>query len=99
MSSVRLILFCLRTQVPLSFVLPRYLYVDFENEELGCVNQKQFSAGGAGALPIYWDKVHFLASVIYFAYILPLEQGVCSSFEKQTPLPSFILFLRLLPSD
>ena len=36
---------------------PRYLYVDFENEELGCVNQKQFSAGGAGALPIYWDKV------------------------------------------
>ena len=63
MSSVRLILFCLRTQVPLSFVLPRYLYVDFENEELGCVNQKQFSAGGAGALPIYWDKVHFFASV------------------------------------
>ena len=61
MSSVRLILFCLRTQVPLSFVLLRYLYVDFENEELGCVNQKQFSAGGAGALPIYWDKVHFLA--------------------------------------
>jgi len=33
-----------------------YLYVDFDNEELGCVNQKQFSAGGAGALPIYWDK-------------------------------------------
>merc|ERR1712223_1913723 len=33
-----------------------YLYVDFENEELGCSNQQQFSAGGAGALPIYWDK-------------------------------------------
>ena len=40
------------------FVIARYLYVDFENEELGCVNQKQFSAGGAGALPIYWDKVN-----------------------------------------
>jgi len=48
-------IFC-PTQVPFSFVLVRYLYVDFENEELGCVNQKQFSAGGAGALPIYWDK-------------------------------------------
>ncbi len=34
-----------------------YLYVDYENEELGCGKQKQFSAGGAGALPIYWDKV------------------------------------------
>ena len=45
---------------PISFVISRYLYVDFENEELGCVNQKQFSAGGAGALPIYWDKVNFL---------------------------------------
>jgi len=33
-----------------------YLYVDYENEELGCAKQKQFSAGGAGALPIYWDK-------------------------------------------
>lgn len=33
-----------------------YLYVDFENEELGCSTQEQFSAGGAGALPIYWDK-------------------------------------------
>lgn len=33
-----------------------YLYVDFENEALGCAKQKQFSAGGAGALPIYWDK-------------------------------------------
>ena len=30
--------------------------MDFENEELGCTNQQQFSAGGAGALPIYWDK-------------------------------------------
>jgi hypothetical protein len=36
-----------------------YLYVDYENEELGCGKQKQFSAGGAGALPIYWDKVQF----------------------------------------
>jgi hypothetical protein len=34
-----------------------YLYVDYEDEELGCGKQKQFSAGGAGALPIYWDKV------------------------------------------
>jgi hypothetical protein len=34
-----------------------YLYVDYESEELGCAKQKQFSAGGAGALPIYWDKV------------------------------------------
>jgi len=33
-----------------------YLYVDFENEELGCAKQQQFSAGGAAALPIYWDK-------------------------------------------
>jgi len=33
-----------------------YLYVDYENESLGCAKQKQFSAGGAGALPIYWDK-------------------------------------------
>jgi len=33
-----------------------YLYVDYENEELGCAKQQQFSAGGAGALPIYWDK-------------------------------------------
>jgi len=33
-----------------------YLYVDYEDEELGCANQQQFSAGGAGALPIYWDK-------------------------------------------
>jgi chitodextrinase len=33
-----------------------YLYVDFENEQLGCANQKQFTANGAGALPIYWDK-------------------------------------------
>lgn len=33
-----------------------YLYVDYENEELGCSKQQQFSAGGAGALPIYWDK-------------------------------------------
>ena len=49
------------------FVIARYLYVDFENEELGCVNQKQFSAGGAGALPIYWDKVYILA---YYFHIL-----------------------------
>jgi len=33
-----------------------YLYVDYENEELGCARQQQFTAGGAGALPIYWDK-------------------------------------------
>lgn len=33
-----------------------YLYVDFQNEALGCAKQQQFSAGGAGALPIYWDK-------------------------------------------
>jgi len=33
-----------------------YLYVDYKNESLGCANQQQFSAGGAGALPIYWDK-------------------------------------------
>jgi len=33
-----------------------YLYVDYEDEELGCAKQQQFSAGGAGALPIYWDK-------------------------------------------
>merc|ERR1712106_526158 len=33
-----------------------YLYVDFEDEELGCANQQQFTAEGAGALPIYWDK-------------------------------------------
>jgi len=33
-----------------------YLYVDTDDEELGCANQKQFTAGGAGALPIYWDK-------------------------------------------
>jgi len=33
-----------------------YLYVDYEDEELGCARQQQFSAGGAGALPIYWDK-------------------------------------------
>lgn len=33
-----------------------YLYVDYENEELGCAKQQQFSAGGAGALPIYWEK-------------------------------------------
>ena len=44
---------------------PRYLYVDFENEELGCTNQKQFSAGGAGALPIYWDKVDILSHIFY----------------------------------
>ena len=34
-----------------------YLYVDYSNETLGCAKQKQFSAGGSGALPIYWDKV------------------------------------------
>ena len=50
----------------LIFVIPRYLYVDFENEELGCTNQQQFSAGGAGALPIYWDKVNI-------AHILPVH--------------------------
>jgi len=33
-----------------------YLYVDYEDEELGCASQQQFSAGGAGALPLYWDK-------------------------------------------
>lgn len=33
-----------------------YLYVDYDNEQLGCANQKQFTASGAGALPIYWDK-------------------------------------------
>jgi hypothetical protein len=33
-----------------------YLYVDYSNETLGCAKQKQFSAGGSGALPIYWDK-------------------------------------------
>jgi len=33
-----------------------YLYVDYKDEELGCARQQQFSAGGAGALPIYWDK-------------------------------------------
>merc|ERR1712183_405815 len=34
----------------------RYFSVDYRNEELGCAKQQQFSAGGAGALPIYWDK-------------------------------------------
>jgi hypothetical protein len=33
-----------------------YLYVDNEREELGCAGQQQFSARGAGALTIYWDK-------------------------------------------
>ena len=42
-----------------------YLYVDYDNEELGCARQKQFSAGGAGALPIYWDKVRQSPKQIY----------------------------------
>jgi len=33
-----------------------YLYVDIEDETLGCAKQQQFTAGGSGALPIYWDK-------------------------------------------
>ena len=33
-----------------------YLYVDYEDEDLGCANQGKFSQEGAGALPIYWDK-------------------------------------------
>jgi len=33
-----------------------YLYVDYEDETLGCAKQQQFTAGGAGAIPIYWDK-------------------------------------------
>jgi len=33
-----------------------YLYVNTDEEELGCANQSQFTAGGSGALPIYWDK-------------------------------------------
>ena len=49
----------------LIFVIPRYLYVDFENEELGCTNQQQFSAGGAGALPIYWDKVGIVDNITH----------------------------------
>ena len=33
-----------------------YLYVDFQDEELGCSKQKDFSKGGTGAVPLYWDK-------------------------------------------
>merc|ERR1712080_566253 len=28
-----------------------YLYVDYENEQLGCANQKQFTANGGGPCP------------------------------------------------
>ena len=33
-----------------------YLYVDTDSEDLTCSDQGKFTADGAGALPIYWDK-------------------------------------------
>jgi len=61
-----------------------YLYVDYSNETLGCAKQKQFSAGGSGALPIYWDKdwsVPFSCKLVSyqtaFSALVPAEYLDC----------------------
>ena len=33
-----------------------YLYVDYQDEQLGCAEQRSFVKGGAASVPLFWDK-------------------------------------------